>query len=263
VSRVRAKRALALPSIVLRGARTVPRRWILTLHAVGSHRWAYPEAAFDDLVGWLRAETEPVPLPRLLAARPGARPATHLTFDDGYAVVGDLAEGALRRRAVPTTVFLPTALLSEEDATPPGVHGLYDGLPLLGWRRVRALAKDPLVAFGSHGATHRALESLPAAARAEELSASRRALAEATGAAPDFVAYPFGRHDDAVAAAARDAGYAGGLTTRHGGVGSRPDPFRLPRVDVRPDYTVSDLRRIVRGEWDFLALSGAARRRRP
>ena len=62
MSRVRAKRALSLPTIVLRGSRRLPRRWILTLHDVGEHPWAYPPAAFDDLLAWMAAETEPAPL---------------------------------------------------------------------------------------------------------------------------------------------------------------------------------------------------------
>jgi peptidoglycan/xylan/chitin deacetylase (PgdA/CDA1 family) len=262
VKTLRTKRALAIPTIVLRPSRRVPRRWILSLHEVGDHPWAYAPERFEDLVAWARAEATPVSLEGLLAGGASSRrPRVHLTFDDGYAGVADRA---LPRcpSDVPLTVFLPTTLLAEEDAVPRGDHGLYAGLPLLGWRRVRALARDPRVTFGSHGATHRALPDLSARERADELDGSRRALEHATGRPARFLAYPFGRCDAATAHAAGRAGFSAGVTTIHGGVAVRPDAFRLPRVDVRADYEVKDLRRIVRGEWDFLAVAQALRGRR-
>jgi peptidoglycan/xylan/chitin deacetylase (PgdA/CDA1 family) len=258
---VLAKRSGAIPSAVVRGARRIPGRWILALHEVGDHPWAYPEARFADLVAWLARSARLVPLAALISTPPARKPAVALTFDDGYLGVAERAVPVLRRHGAPATVFLPTDLVGESDAVPAGSHELYERTPLMGWETVRAVARDGLVAFGSHGATHLPLPDLAPRARREEMARSREAIVRATGREAAWLAYPFGACDEASAGDAKAVGFSGAVTTRHGGVSDSTDRFRLPRVDVRADYEVADVRSALRGDWDFLRVSQAIKDR--
>jgi len=70
------------------------------------------------------------------------------------------------------------------------------------------------VHVGSHTRTHPRLPDLDSTELARELAGSREELAPPA----DLVAYPWGLADDAVAAAAREAGYRGGFVTGGGPV---------------------------------------------
>ncbi len=258
-SRTFAKRLLAVPVRLGRVLRTPPTRWILTFHEVGAHPWATAPDAFARILEAVAASAAVLPLEDVLRADEAGALRVAVTFDDGYLGVAEHAVPVLERLQLPATVFLPTDLLAERDGLPPQDRGLYAGVPLVGWSTVRRLAASPLLRFESHGAAHRALSGLAAEARLDDLRRSREAIASATGRTPRFLAYPFGAADRATAATARDAGFEAAFTTRHGGLRAVGDPFLLPRIDVRGDYTPRDVLAMLRGDWDFLAWSQALR----
>ena len=152
-----------------------------------------------------------------------------LTFDDGYAETIDLAQTILAARGIPFHVFLVTDYAGRENTwdlslgRPPERH--------LSWDRVRELAATG-VTFGSHTATHADLTRLDAAAMADDLTRSRRALEAATGSPVRTRSYPFGRYDARVQAAARGAGFeaAFSLYPRH--QNTRVDRYALRRDAV-------------------------------
>jgi hypothetical protein len=77
------------------------------------------------------------------------------------------------------------------------------------------------------------LPDLEADALASELERSLRELrTEIPGAAP-MLAYPHGRNDAAVRAAAAAAGYRAGFTSETGRNGAGTDPYLLRRVDLK------------------------------
>jgi peptidoglycan/xylan/chitin deacetylase (PgdA/CDA1 family) len=100
-------------------------------------------------------------------------------------------------------------------------------------RDVRALA-DGGCAIGFHTFRHEVLPALTDAELERALTEGRETLEEAAGAPIEAIAYPHGKADDRVAAAARRAGFALGFTTARGPVTAETDPFRIPR-------TVADL----------------------
>lgn len=88
--------------------------------------------------------------------------------------------------------------------------------------------------IGSHTVSH---EILPLADDVElrrELVDSRRTLEQWTGAPVRGFCYPNGSHDERVAAAVREAGYAYACTTLPPGRAPSDDPFRLARRDLTP-----------------------------
>jgi hypothetical protein len=121
-------------------------------------------------------------------------------------------------------LFVPTAEMN-------GSAHWVDGEPVASWEQVAELARNG-VRVGSHTSHHRRLTSLSAVECAAELSGSLSELRSRLPEAIDLLAYPNGDHDDAVCAAAREAGYAAAYTTEKGRNDADTDRYRLKRVSV-------------------------------
>jgi peptidoglycan/xylan/chitin deacetylase (PgdA/CDA1 family) len=149
------------------------------------------------------------------------------TFDDGYVDFATHAWPELQKLGWPALLFVVTDFVGRRATW---------GLPLPGhralhldWPALRDLVRDG-VAIGSHAATHRDLRRVDARALERELAGSRAALEDALGIAIHSVAYPFGRTNACVQAAAREAGYTLGFSMcPHP---SRRGPLALPRSGV-------------------------------
>ena len=83
---------------------------------------------------------------------------------------------------------------------------------------------------GFHTRRHHRLTGLDDAALGRELTDGRSELEALAGAPLDAIAYPHGRADARVAAAARGAGYRTGFTTAAAAVTPASDPLLLGRV---------------------------------
>lgn len=102
----------------------------------------------------------------------------------------------------------------------------------LSWDEARALQDSGLVTVGSHAHTHTPLTSLGYEGAKAELVRAQRELRDHGIPPTSCCAYPNGNVDDAVAAAARDAGITLGFATVHGRVSNGDDPLRLRRINV-------------------------------
>jgi peptidoglycan/xylan/chitin deacetylase (PgdA/CDA1 family) len=115
--------------------------------------------------------------------------------------------------------------------------------PPAGDAGLRAAAVRELVDGGStigfHTLRHDVLPSLDDAELARSLRDGRAELEATAGTPIDTIAYPHGKADDRVAAAARAAGFAAGFTTARGFVTPATDPFLLPRTVA--DLSASEL----------------------
>lgn len=87
--------------------------------------------------------------------------------------------------------------------------------------------------IGSHSHTHPILTQIPVAQAAEELSLSRAILEQKLGRTVTSLCYPNGDTDEAVARAARRAGYRRAVTTRWGWNPRGADPLELTRCDIQ------------------------------
>jgi peptidoglycan/xylan/chitin deacetylase (PgdA/CDA1 family) len=102
---------------------------------------------------------------------------------------------------------------------------------------LRALARHPLVSYGAHTVSHRALDALTDTEILAELNDSADYVADVTGTRPVTFAYPYG---DARSATSRTAGYAQwagfrlAVTTRPGTLtpASLDAPQLLPRISL-------------------------------
>ncbi len=103
---------------------------------------------------------------------------------------------------------------------------------VLRWSELRELAREG-VTLAAHTRTHPALTRLPPEEARAEIRGSREDLERETGVSPRVFAYPFGDHDDRVAALAREEGFRVALTCRDGHNDlATADPLRLCRTNV-------------------------------
>jgi peptidoglycan/xylan/chitin deacetylase (PgdA/CDA1 family) len=107
----------------------------------------------------------------------------------------------------------------------------------MNWEQLAQIAKQG-VAIESHTVTHRKLAWLDEQAIRRELVESKRLLEQKLGNAVTAICYPAGSYNDTVVAAAPEAGYQAGFTTKPG-LGSFALPgderFRLRRVSMYGD----------------------------
>ena len=140
-----------------------------------------------------------------------------LTFDDGGLDDYTVAYPILRSHDFVATFFV--------------ISGSVGGPTAMTWDQLREMQAAGM-AIESHTAHHGDLVASSAAALSAELNESRKTIEAELGRAPLVVSYPFGRYDDRVIDAARDAGYLIAVTTHQGRVLTPDSVYCWPRVHV-------------------------------
>ena len=229
---------------------------VLTYHSIGAERgvtepnfrqqmfWLSNYAAVLDLDSVVKGEWIPSPSGLVCA----------ITFDDGYASVYRNAFPILRRLRLAATVYLVVEAIGDTQRRSSNeFDGLYPDEDMLTWTEVREMHAGGL-RFGSHLLRHHDLTSLPPAEADQQLRASKQQIEERLGMPCTSFCYPWGRHSESTVDAVRRAGYENAVIT----IQDRwdrshpPNPYRIPRTDVRREYTLDDFSRLVEGDWDFL-----------
>ena len=200
----------------------------------------------------------------------GQGPWFAVTFDDAYRGATTLALPELSQLGVPSTVFVPTALMGDHTFWWDELADPHEGLdpelrrvaldelrghgpsirawaakhgrtarelgPL--WRsasveELSAAARLPGVALAAHSATHRALDRLERVELEEELLSSIAWFEAMRLPFRRLLAYPYGRCSTTVMAAAAAAGYEKAWIVSGGWTPSRErGNFALPRLNV-------------------------------
>lgn len=169
-----------------------------------------------------------------------------VTFDDAFASVLERAFPVLEALAVPATVFVPTAYVSDGEALQWSSMGQWadtpfaDELRCMSWADLRSLAEAGWE-IGSHSHTHPDLTSLGDEELDRELRSSRACCEEQLGRPCRTLAYPFSAYDSRVMDRARAAGYeAAAILDNHLAIpqgslvrpGGNGEPFGLLREGV-------------------------------
>ncbi|TML73426.1 MAG: polysaccharide deacetylase family protein [Actinobacteria bacterium] len=161
----------------------------------------------------------------------------HVTFDDAFRSIVDVIP-ALQERGLPVTIFVCTGF-ADAGGAPLLIPELASDddrdvaeLATLTWDELRTLASFG-VEIASHTVTHARLPAIAGEDLSQELEASKRRLEEELGGPCDRLAYPYGRYDARVRAAARAAGYSEAFALRR----LARDRFARPRVDLYRRHT--------------------------
>jgi len=137
----------------------------------------------------------------------------------------------------------------------------YPEFHLAGWEEWRCAVAGGLITVGSHGCSHRDLARLSPAERLHDLQESKQRIERELATSCRAVAYPYGAWNEEVTAAARQAGYACGLTTDEGTTDITSDPFALHRTMVGDRGAFSIFCARVSGVWEGLRAMALPRQR--
>ncbi len=230
---------------------------ILCYHAVQAG-WASPMTmdprALAEQCGWLARRKTVVPLQRAVEGldRSGRLPRgmSALTFDDGFASVYEHALPVLSSLGLPATVFLVAQTLTASGQRVDWVDDPPDeGLATLNLDQVREMQSAGF-SFESHSWSHADLTQLSFEDCVRDLRESRELLESLLGHPVRLLAYPRGRHNEAVRAAARRAGYSHAFTLPEG---REPvGPYSVPRVGLYQGNGLRELR--IKSARPYLAL---------
>ena len=192
----------------------------------------HPTRFREQIEGLLALGYQAVPLSRLVelhqSGQPFPRRSFCVVFDDGYDDIYRHAWPVLHRYRVPATIFLATAYLDSADPFP------FDAWS--GAARSRPLSTDEclemqasgLIELGSHTHRHWDFRGHDEAFRVD-LQCSVATLHDRFGVASPTFSFPYGFHDPALTAAAREAGVVCGLTAECGLADPLSDPFSWGR----------------------------------
>jgi peptidoglycan/xylan/chitin deacetylase (PgdA/CDA1 family) len=193
----------------------------------------YRSVTIEDFDGWHRG-TQLLP-----------KGAFVLTFDDGFTGVHDFAAPILKELEWPATVFVVAGKVGGksdwEDTTrePMPPHPLMD-VPQL--RRLSAQG----FSLHSHSLLHHDLTTLETPTLERDLRDSRALIADITGQVPEYLAYPYGRHNEAVRNAAQRVGFTTAFSVESGFNRPGENTYQIRRLDVFGTDTPSMLLRKIR-----------------
>lgn len=157
---------------------------------------------------------------------------TALTFDDGYAALYDHAWPVLRELNLPSTIFLVAETLTEQGRTVDWIDNPPAAPPAtLTLEQVREMQEDG-VRFESHSYSHHDLTTLREDECVRDLRTSREQLSDLLHREVKFLAYPRGRHNEAVRRAAERAGYRYAVSLPE--TREPTGRFAIPRAGVYP-----------------------------
>jgi len=151
-----------------------------------------------------------------------------LTFDDGFQDFHEYAWPALQRHGFTATVYLPTALISNE-------RKAFRGKECLTWREVCQLRQQG-IRFGSHTVNHPTLYQLPWSEIEYETRISKQRIEQELQEEVTSFAYPFAfpQEDDYFRGRLRgllsNVGYTSCVTTMIGRAQVGDDPYSLKRL---------------------------------
>ncbi len=186
-------------------------------------RNGYTSVSIDQIASALRGEST-------LPPRPVA-----LTFDDGWAHIYTNAVPVMQARGFRGTFFIVANYSNARSSA------------FLSWDQIKAL-RSAGHWIGSHGLSHRNLNSVDAATLRRELVDSKAEIEKHIGGSVTVFAYPYGATSPRVMQAAQQAGYVAAVTVGPS-IQQRSDQvYRLTRINISSGMTLERFQALVTGK---------------
>jgi peptidoglycan/xylan/chitin deacetylase (PgdA/CDA1 family) len=212
----------------LLGRRNEPVCAILYYHAVPSKQRQQFARQMDLLLQY----TTPVPADMTGSLARGRRYAS-VTFDDGFLSVMENALPELKKRNIPSTIFVVTRALGQFPSWLTEGYRANKFEKIMSGEQLKNLPTE-LVTLGSHTMTHPNLLSLSCDEARREIVESRKALESILNRPVRLFSFPYGLFNEELAQMCREAGYQKAFTTVPTLVVSQPSGFLIGRVDASP-----------------------------
>lgn len=196
-------------------------------------RAGWRACSLEEFVAWLDAG-HPLPEGSFL-----------LTFDDGFAGVFEHAAPLLKDLGWPAVMFLVADLIGQRDEWSRSENPEGNTYPLLTTEQIRQM-QNWNWSFQSHSCRHADLPTLDDRSLDQELQRSRELIQVVTGRTVEYLAYPYGRHDERVMQSALRAGYRAAFSVRSGFNRSDVNRLQIRRIDVFGTDTPHELVRKMR-----------------
>jgi peptidoglycan/xylan/chitin deacetylase (PgdA/CDA1 family) len=156
-----------------------------------------------------------------------------ITFDDGYRSFLRYGYPVLKELGFSATLFIYTDYVAA-------------GGNAFTWPELKKLSDEGFF-IQAHSKSHGDMVRARGEGAAEydrrleaELVQPRTLFQKYLGYAPDIVAYPYGRQDDAVVRRTKERGYVAAFTVRRQGSQSFVDPYRIHRIQIYPEMSMAD-----------------------
>lgn len=154
------------------------------------------------------------------------RKSINLTFDDGYDDVYEFAFQMLKARGMVGTFYVTTDFIER-----PGY---------LTWDQISEMAEAGME-IAAHSTNHADFTTISPNELRRQLAEPKQLLEHHLGQPIRFLAYPAGKHNAAVIAASRAAGYQAAVTVIHGTRHTPGQAFELRRVRAHGADTVAQI----------------------
>lgn len=208
-----------------------PDRFLAQMRALA--RAGYRPVSIEDFDAWYRG-TQPLP-----------EGAFVLTFDDGFTGVHDFAAPILKELEWPATVFVVAGKLGGKSDWEVTIKEPMPPHPLMDVTQLRRLFAQGF-SLHSHSLMHHDLTTLDIPTLEQDLRDSRTLIEDITGQSPAYLAYPYGRYNEAVCNVAQRVGFTMAFSVESGFNRPGEDAYQIRRLDVFGTDTPSMLLRKIR-----------------
>ena len=174
-----------------------------------------------------------------------------ITFDDGLSSILVNALPELKKREIPTTIFIPAAYLDSYPKWEQKDQEIYYKDKIINQDEIKELSGWG-IEIASHTLHHTDLRTVHSEAAMEELRLSKSVLEEITGKEVVSFSFPYGSYNDDLIKLALHCGYNFVYTTQ-------PEIISLPiqnkvfgRISVEPDDFLLEFKLKVAGAYSWL-----------
>ena len=201
---------------------------IIMLHHVSKPDREYSPCVIstENLVDFLNSGEKYITLDELVNSLPRAyNGARIITIDDGLADLYTVAYPLFAERNIPFVAFISSDLIDKEG--------------YITSEQLKEMSENPLVTIGSHGISHRCLDTLSPEEQKREIFESKKKLEEIIGKKVEYFSYSNGRYTKYTKKMVKKAGYkrAVGVRPRVYNFVSAFSRYDLPRFNLT-DKTV-------------------------
>lgn len=208
---------------------------VLMYHSIDEHygdkfdKWRVKPKDFERQISWLHKNGfKSYTISELVELKSLAPKSVAITFDDGYGDNFTNAFEILQKFGFKATIYLVPNQTANHWESVNTTHISQ----MLSNEQIAKMQSSNLIEFGSHTLSHANLLKLDDIKLKEELTQSKKAVESIINAKCRAFAYPYGKYDERVIKAAKDAGYTNAVIVKRGLFTLDDEKFTIKRIGI-------------------------------